>query len=128
MAIGAAQQHSIVTLVEGKSGYAVVTMVNPKMSDQFSTAIVKKPKPLASRVKTITNDSGKKFTDHKAVDQSLGSTAYFADPFASWQHVSNENYNDLSRLSNPKKRHLSKVTDAELRMIEDRINHHPRKR
>jgi IS30 family transposase len=58
----------------------------------------------------------------------LGSTAYFADPFASWQRGSNENYNGLLRQYIPKKRHLSTVTDAELKMIEDRLNHRPRKR
>jgi IS30 family transposase len=52
--IGAAHQHAIVTLVERKSGYAVVTKVNRKTSDQVSAAIVKRLKSLASRVKTIT--------------------------------------------------------------------------
>jgi transposase, IS30 family len=126
--IGAAHQHAIVTLVERKSGYAVVTNVNRKMTDQVSAAIVKRLKPLASRVKTITYDNGKEFAGHKAIDQSLGSTAYFADPFASWQRGSNENYNGLLRQYIPKKRHLSTVTDAELKMIEDRLNHRPRKR
>ena len=126
--IGAAHQHAIVTLVERKSGYAVVTKVNRKTSDQVSAAIVKRLKPLASRVKTITYDNGKEFAGHKAIDQSLGSTAYFADPFASWQRGSNENYNGLLRQYIPKKRHLSTVTDAEFKMIEDRLNHRPRKR
>jgi IS30 family transposase len=58
----------------------------------------------------------------------LGSTAYFADPFASWQRGSNENYNGLLRQYIPKKRHLSTATNAELKMIEDRLNHRPRKR
>ena len=126
--IGAAHQHAIVTLVERKSGYAVVTKVNRKTSDQVSAAIIKRLKPLASRVKTITYDNGKEFAGHKAIDQSLGSTAYFADPFASWQRGSNENYNGLLRQYIPKKRHLSTVTDADLKMIEDRLNHRPRKR
>ena len=124
----AAHQHAIVTLVERKSGYAVVTKVNRKTSDQVSAAIIKRLKPLASRVKTITYDNGKEFAGHKAIDQSLGSTAYFADPFASWQRGSNENYNGLLRQYIPKKRHLSTLTDAELKMIEDRLNNRPRKR
>jgi IS30 family transposase len=58
----------------------------------------------------------------------LGSTAYFADPFASWQRGSNENYNGLLRQYISKKRHLSTVTGAELKMSENRLNHPPRKR
>ena len=45
--IGAAHQHAIVTLVERKSGYAVVSKVNRKTSDQVSAAIIKRLKPLA---------------------------------------------------------------------------------
>ena len=126
--IGAAHQHAIVTLVERKSGYAVMSKVNRKTSDQVSAAIIKRLKPLAWRVKTITYDNGKEFAEHKFIDASLGSKAYFADPFASWQRGSNENYNGLLRQYIPKKRRLSTVTDEELKMIEDRLNHRPRKR
>ena len=126
--IGAAHQHAIVTLVERKSGYALVSKVNRKTSDQVSAAIIKRLKPLAWRVKTITYDNGKEFAEHKFIDASLGSKAYFADPFASWQRGSNENYNGLLRQYIPKKRRLSTVTDEELKMIEDRLNHRPRKR
>jgi IS30 family transposase len=75
-----------------------------------------------------TFDKGKEFAGHKLINQSLGSTAYFADPFASWQRGSNENYNGLMRQYIPKKRRLSKVTDQELKMIEELLNHRPRKR
>ena len=126
--IGAAHQHAIVTLVERKSGFAVVTKVDRKTAEQVSAAIIERLKPMAPRVKTITYDNGKEFASHKAIDRSLGTTAYFADPFASWQRGSNENYNGLLRQYIPKKRRLSTVTEEELKMIEDRLNHRPRKR
>ena len=84
--------------------------------------------PLAQRVRTMTYDNGKEFADHAVVDDALKSTAYFADPFASWQRGSNENFNGLLRQYIPKKRPLSTVTADELKMIQDRINHRPRKR
>lgn len=126
--IGAAHQHAIVTLVERKSGFAVLTKVDRKTSEQVSTAIIKRLKPIASRVKTITFDNGKEFAGHRQIDQSLGSTAYFADPFASWQRGSNENFNGLLRQYIQKKRRLSTVTDEELKIIENLLNHRPRKR
>jgi IS30 family transposase len=91
-------------------------------------AIITGRTPLAHRVKTVTYDNGKEFADHAAVDKALDSTAYFADPFASWQRGSNENFNGLLRQYIPKKRPLSTVTSEELKMIQDRINHRPRKR
>ena len=126
--IGAAHQHAIVTLVERKSGFAVVTKVERKTSEQVSAAIIKPLEPVASRVKTITFDNGKEFAGNRRINESLGSTAYFVDPFASWQRGSNENFNGLLRQYIPKKRRLSTVSDVELKIIEDLLNHRPRKR
>lgn len=126
--IGAGHKQAIVTLVERKSGFAVLAHVTGKTSDLVSQAIISGLKPLAHRVKTVTYDNGKEFADHAVVDKALDSTAYFADPFASWQRGSNENFNGLLRQYIPKKRPLSTVTSDELKMIQDRINHRPRKR
>ena len=87
-----------------------------------------KLKLLAPLVKPLTFDNGKKFAEHARIDTALQSTTYFADPFASWQRGSNENFNGLLRQYIPKKRPLSTVTNQELRMIQDRLNNRPRKR
>jgi len=126
--IGAGHKQAIVTLVERKSGFAVLSHVTRKTSDLVSQAIIKSLAPLAQRVRTVNYDNGKEFADHAVVDEALKSTAYFADPFASWQRGSNENFNGLLRQYIPKKRPLSTVTEDELKMIQDRINHRPRKR
>ena len=118
---------SIVTLVERKSRFTVVTKVERKASEQVSAAIIKLLEAIASRVKTITFDNGKEFANHGQIDESMGSTAYFADPFASWQRGSNESFNGLLRQYIPKKRRLSTVSDVELKIIEDLLNHRPRK-
>ena len=126
--IGAGHKQAIVTLVERKSGFAVLAHVTRKTADLVSQAIITSLAPLAQRVRTVTYDNGKEFADHAAVDEALRSTAYFADPYASWQRGSNENFNGLLRQYIPKKRPLSTVTADELKMIQDRINHRPRKR
>jgi IS30 family transposase len=126
--IGAGHKQAIVTLVERKSGFAVLSLVTRKTSNLVSQAIITSLTPLAQRVRTVTYDNGKEFADHAVVDDALNSTAYFADPFASWQRGSNENFNGLLRQYIPKKRPLSTVTSEELKMIQDRINHRPRKR
>ena len=104
-----------------------MSKINRKTSIEVSIAIVKRIKSLASRAKTITYDNSKGLAEHKFIDESLGSMAYFAVTFASWQHESNENYNGLLRQYISKKRRLSSVTNEELKMIEDRLNHRPRK-
>ena len=87
-----------------------------------------KLRPLAPLLKTMTFDNGKEFVGHKTIDAALNSSTYFADPFASWQRGSNENFNGLLRQYIPKKRPLYSVSDSELRMIQDRLNNRPRKR
>ena len=126
--IGAAHKQAIVTLVERKSGFAVLAKVSNKTTDLVRRAIVIKLKPLCSRVKTLTVDNGKEFADHQAVDQALGIQTFFADPYCSWQRGSNENFNGLLRQYIPKKRRMETVSEEELTMIENRLNHRPRKR
>jgi transposase, IS30 family len=126
--IGASHKGAVVTLVERKSGYAVMAKVEKKTSELVSSAIVDKLQPLAARVKTLTFDNGKEFAGHAHIDQQLQSTAYFTRPFASWERGSNENLNGLLRQYVPKKRAMSTVSDEEIRMIQNRLNNRPRKR
>jgi IS30 family transposase len=126
--IGAGHKQAIVTLVERKSGFARIVKVTKKSAEQVSNAMVQSLQPIAELVKTITLDNGKEFTDHQRVDREIGSTIYFADPFASWQRGTNENFNGLLRQYIPKKRSLETVTEDEIRMIENKLNNRPRKR
>ncbi len=116
------------TLVERKSGFAVVAKFDRKTADQVSTVIIDRLSPMAYRVKTITFDNGKEFDGHTLIEQSLGTTTYYADPYASWQQGSNKNFNGLRRQYIPKKRHLSNVKDEGLKIIEEQLNNQPRKR
>ena len=126
--MGANHKGAVVTMVERKSGYAVLAKVANKTSALVSSAIVSNLKPLCERVKTLTFDNGKEFAAHAHIDEQLQSTAYFARPFASWERGSNENLNGLLRQYIPKKRTMTTVTDEEIRMIQNRLNHRPRKR
>jgi len=126
--MGANHKGAVVTIVERKSGYAVMAKVSNKTSELVSSAIVDKLQPLAARVKTLTFDNGKEFARHAYIDEQLQNTAYFARPFASWERGSNENLNGLLRQYVPKKRAMSTVTDEEIRMIQNRLNNRPRKR
>jgi IS30 family transposase len=123
--IGAAHKQAIVTVVERKSGYAVIAKGSNKTSDLVGSAIIQALKPFEARVKTLTYDNGKKFCGHAQIDQALGSTGYFARPFGSWERGSNENYNGLLRQYVPKKRAMANITDEEIRMIENRLNNRP---
>lgn len=126
--IGAAHIQAIETLVERKSGFAVLARVPNKSADLMGRTIEAMIKPLNSRAKTLTVDNGKEFDDHQAINQPLGIQTYFADPYCSWQRVSKENFNGLLRQYIPKKRCMETITDEELTLIENKLNHRPTKR
>jgi IS30 family transposase len=62
--IGAAHKQVIVTLVDGKSGFAVKAKVLNKSADLVGRAIEAKLKSLNSLVKTLTVDNGKFRDEH----------------------------------------------------------------
>ena len=126
--IGANQKQAIVTVVERKSGFAVMAKVSNKTADLVGSAIIDALTPFEARVKTLTYDNGKEFCGHAKIDEALGSTGYFARPFASWERGSNENFNGLLRQYVPKKRQMASITDEEIKIIENRLNNRPRKR
>ncbi len=100
--IGASHKQTIVMLLEHNSGFVVISYIIRKTSGLISQTIITSLAPLAQRVRTVTYNNGKEFADHAVVDEALKSTAYFADPFASWQRGSNENFNGLLRQYIPK--------------------------
>lgn len=126
--IGAGRKQAVVSLVERKSGYCLLSHVPRKTSEAVKEAIVQSLLPIRARVKTLTFDNGLEFAQHSEIDQALESTSYFADPYASWQRGTNENTNGLVRQYLPKSRPFNTVTEEELAMIMDKLNHRPRKR
>jgi len=99
-----------------------------KTSEAVRDVIVQSLSPFKTRVCTLTFDNGLVFARHGEIDHALKSTSYFADPYASWQRGINENTNGLVRQYLPKSRLFHTVTDEELAMIMNRLNHRPRKR
>jgi IS30 family transposase len=122
-----------VTLVERKSGMALFAKVPFKRADLVAEAIARrgdraKTQALVDLAKTMTLDNEKEFSHHQRIDQALGRQTHCAAPYSSWQWGSNENFNGLLSQYLPKKRALGTVTQEELTMNENRLNHRPRKR
>jgi IS30 family transposase len=126
--IGKGHKGVIVTLVERKSGFTLLKLLPNKTAPVVSAAMIELLMPFKHMVKTITSDNGCEFAMHEAVDAALGCTSYFARPYASWQRGTNENTNGLVRQYVPKSRKFNTVTGKEIEMIQNRLNHRPRKR
>ena len=126
--IGDNYQQAIETVVERKSGYTVMVTVSNKTPDSVGSAIIEALKPFEAKVKTLTYDNGKEFSEQARIDEALGSTGNFARLFGSWERGSDANCNGLLRQYVLKKREMANITDEGIKMIENRLNNRPLKR
>ena len=83
--------------------------------------------PMKGTTHTITSDNGKEFAYHKQVSDALNTNFYFANPYHSWERGLNEHTNGLIRQYLPKKSTFLNVSKDEVIMIQNRLNHRPRK-
>ncbi len=82
---------------------------------------------LLEPVKSITSDNGKEFAFHETVAKKLEAGFYFANPYHSWERELNEHTNGPIRQYLPKDRTFASLSHKEVAMIQNRLNHRPRK-
>ena len=126
--VGPNHASSILAAVDRKSGYLWAGLLADRSAASAHKVMVDLLAPVACCIKTVTTDNGGEFALHEQLDEALGCTSYFCDPYCSWQRGTNENTNGLIRQFLPKSRDLSSVTQDELSMIVGLINNRPRKR
>ncbi len=78
-------------------------------------------------MRTVTWDQGMEMARHADFTERTGVKVYFCDPHSPWQRGTNENTNGLVRDYFPKGTDFSKVTDEEVREMQDRLNGRPRR-
>lgn len=116
------------TFVERKSRLYTAFKIPDRTSDSMDKAINQLFGVLPSGTfKTATTDRGKEFACYQSIQDKLGLTLYFADPYSSWQRGSNENSNGLLREFYPKRTDLAAVNEKELSHNLFLINSRPRK-
>lgn len=125
--IGTPSGEVLVTMVERRSRFLHVLKAANKSAIAVSAAIITALRPHYKQVHTLTYDNGKEFTQHRLIDRILGSTSYFAHPYHSWERGLNENTNGLIRQYLPKQTDFGKITDEQVREIQDKLNNRPRK-
>jgi len=79
---------------------------------------------------TITVDNGSEFSDFDGIERSIKggkrTSAYYCHPYSSYERGSNENQNKLVRRHYPKGVSFESVTSADIKKLENWVNHYPR--
>ena len=125
--IGAGKKGAIVTMVDRTSMYLKLSIPCGKNSKVVANEIIRLLYPFKKKIHTITTDNGLEFAQHKTISKSLQCDFYFCDPYSSWQRGLNENINGLIRQYIPKGSSFENISKKQIRQIENRLNHRPRK-
>ena len=128
LVIGKNHKWVIVTLVERRTGFALIRRIRTKSADAVAAAIIEALMPYKTLVRTITFDNGLEFSRHESIAAQLDAKVYFANPYCSWERGSNENYNGLLRQYFAKGSCFASITTKQLKHAESQLNDRTRKR
>jgi IS30 family transposase len=125
--IGKAQKGAILTLVERKSLFLQMALLERRLACHVKSHIINILAPYKPFVKTITSDNGSEFADHQLISKKLKAGFYFTHPYSAWEKGINENTNGLIRQYIPKKTDFKTLDINQIKYIETKLNTRPRK-
>lgn len=125
--IGGDLKSCLVTLVERTTRFALVRRLEMHPTDLVTRELADMVRDIPSALmRTITWDQGMEMARHAGFTAQTGVKVHFCDPHSPWQRGTNENTNGLIRDCFPKGTDFSKVTDEEVREMQDQLNGRPR--
>ncbi len=117
----------LVTLVDRKSRYTIITKIQSKDADHVHARIKKRLKELAEEQRhSLTFDNGTEFARCHRLEKHLDMELYFANPGCPHQRGTNENTNGLIRQYYPKGTDFRDTSHHEVRQVENLLNNRPR--
>jgi IS30 family transposase len=125
---GAGSRDCVFTLVERKTGLALVGKLADRTAEGLSRRAVSLMRRPGAKFETVTADNGTEFHDYRRVERLTGAAFYFARPYHSWERGTNENANGLIRQYLPKGESMAGLTQQQCNAIARKLNTRPRKR
>ncbi|MFN8263660.1 MAG: IS30 family transposase [Chitinophagales bacterium] len=126
--IGANHKGAILTLVDRKTLFTKLVLLEGKNATQLAEHTIKTLKDFMPFLHTITSDNGKEFALHQTIAEQLGIQYFFTHPYSSYECGTVENTNGLIRRYIPKKTSFENLTQQRLNEIEHKLNNRPRKK
>lgn len=127
LVIGSDLKSCLITLVERQTRFLLVERLEMHPTELVTTRLAEMAKSIPSALmRTVTWDQGMEMASHMSFTEKTGVKVYFCDPHSPWQRGTNENTNGLIRDYFPKGTDFTKVTDEEVREMQDQLNGRPR--
>jgi len=130
------RKDGLFTLSERMTREEIIVKIKSMTQDSILKALNKLETNYGSlfgeKFKSITLDNGREFLDWESIEQSglngeKRTLVYFAHPYSSWERGTNENQNKMIRRFIPKGTDISKLSDRDIKRIEEWMNNYPRK-
>ncbi|MXZ55286.1 MAG: IS30 family transposase [Gammaproteobacteria bacterium] len=125
--IGHGHQGVLLTAIERYSRGTRIRVLPHRQAQFIAFAILEMLLPVQHWVRTITVDNGLEFAAHTYAANVLNAQFYFCKPYHSWQRGQIEQLNGLVRRTFPKKQSFHHLTQEEIAVEEQQLNHMPRK-
>lgn len=116
---------ALLVLEDRRTRKTKIRKVRTKFADEVGRATEAALR--GENIKTLTNDNGNEFGKYEDLEAKLKIPIYFCHPYTSWERGSVENTNGLLRQYIPKKTDISKISDEQIKWLENEINNRPRK-
>jgi IS30 family transposase len=115
----------LITLVDRNSRYLQAGLLKSRDRNETKDAMVSLLAHLP--VESISLDNGSEFSEFHAIEATLNTLVYFAEPHKPWQRGTNENTNGMLRFFFPKGFDFLSLSPEKLASVLDLLNHRPRK-
>jgi IS30 family transposase len=114
--------------IERKTRYTLIIKVDNKTATEKTKALKKQFRGLPTELTlSMTLDRGTENSEYVKWEVDLKLTAYFCNPYHSWEKGAVENTNKRIRRFIPKGSNISEYSDKQIQHIQDWINHKPMK-
>lgn len=129
--VGSDMKSCLVTLVERKTRFLVARRLESKDTKTLVDLLIEMTESVPTSIRnalgnSLTWDQGVEMADAKRFCTATGFKVYFCDPHSPWQKGTNENTNGLIRQYFPKGTSFLKVSDEEVKIMQDEMNGRPR--
>ena len=126
--IGKYKRSALGTLVERTTRATLLVPLKTKDAVAVRKAFARKVKKLPNEMRlSLTYDQGKEMTEHKLFTKQTKMIVYFAHPGSPWERGTNENTNGLIRQFFPKGTEFDKISNKEIKHVQDLLNGRPRR-
>jgi IS30 family transposase len=116
--VGKGRRGGLVTLVERKSGFALMGQVKRLKARNVARCVNRQFAELPAGLRrTMTFDNGKEFADHEQISDRTDLDIYFARPYHAWERGTNESFNGLVRQFFPKGTDLAGIGSSEVKRV-----------